>query len=224
MKIPGDLELAAGDASMLITLKEVLGYAESVGIGLNTPVLITGLGSVGLAFCKALRLLGAYPVIAAARRESEFPLALALGADFVVNTEKQDLAEAVRAITGGRGASRLIDVTGAPGYVVRCLPALAEDGKACPYAKYPPGDPLQNHVAPDRILEGRTGEVRTHEAICSAVRHKLLPDLHKLYSHRLPFRMLKEGFDMIERKEAFKIVFDMEGPGGSANTNVQEQK
>ena len=36
-----------------------------------------------------------------------------------------------------------------------------------------------------------------------------VPDLHRLYSHRLPFLKLKEGFDMIERKEAFKIVFDM---------------
>ena len=209
LKIPGDLQLEAGDASMLITLKEVLGYAESAGVGLNTPVLIMGLGSVGLAFCKALRMLGAYPVIAAARRETEFQLALALGADFVVNTEKQDLGEAVREITRGGGALRLIDVTGAPGYVVSCMTALAQDGKVCPYAKYPPADPLENHVAPDRILKGRTGEVRTHDFICSAVRHHALDDLHKLYSHRLPFRMLKEGFEMIERKEAFKIVFDL---------------
>ena len=209
LTLPADLGLEAGDASMLITLKEVLGYADSVGIGLNTPTLITGIGSVGLSFCKAVKLLGAYPVMVAARRESEFPLALSLGADHVINTEKQDLAEAVMEITKGQGAARLIDVTGAPGYVARCLPAQAQDGKVCPYATYPPDDPLTGHIPEGRIQAGSTGEVRTHDFICSAVRHGLLPDLHRLYSHRLPLGRLKEGFDMIARKEAFKIVFEM---------------
>ena len=81
LKLPSDLNLEAGDASMLITLKEVLGYADSVGVTLNTPTLITGIGSVGLAFCRAVRMLGGYPLMVAARREAEFPLALELGAD-----------------------------------------------------------------------------------------------------------------------------------------------
>ncbi len=209
LPLPADLELDAGDGAMLITLKEVLGFAQSVGVGLNVPTLLTGIGSVGLAFCKAVRLLGGFPLMVAARRESEFPLALALGADHVINTEKQDLAETVREITHGRGAARLIDVTGAPGYIARCLPALAPDGKVCPYATYPADDPVTGHVAADLILNGVTGEIQTHDAVCSAVRHGLLPDLHKLYSHRLPFGKLKEGFDLIEKKEAFKIVFEM---------------
>ena len=209
LKLPPDLNLEAGDASMLITLKEVLGYADSVGVALNTPTLITGIGSVGLAFCRAVRMLGGYPLMVAARREMEFPLALELGADYVINTEKENLTEAVMNITRGAGAARIIDVTGAPGYVVRCLPALSPGGAVCPYAKYPADDPLENHIPSGLILAGRTGEVRTHDAVCSAIRHGALKDLNRLYSHRLPFRMLKEGFDMIARKEAFKIVFDM---------------
>ena len=207
--LPSDLGLEAGDASMLITLKEVLGYADSIGIRLNTPTLIMGIGSVGLSFCKAAKMLGAYPVIVAARRDSQFPLALSLGADYVINTEKQDLTEAVMEITKGRGILRMVDVTGSAGFIARCLPALAPDGTVSPYAKCPPDDPLENHIPAERILAGATGEVRTHDFICSAIRHGLLPDLHRLYSHRLPFRMLKEGFDMIAKKEAFKIVFEM---------------
>ena len=209
MILPPDLGLEAGDASMLITLKEVLGFADSIGVRLNTPILITGIGSVGLFFCKAAKMLGANPVIVAARREAQIPLALSLGADYAVNTEKQDLTEAVMEITKGQGITRLIDVTGSAGYVARCLPALAPDGKICPYGRYPAEDPLTDHVPAERILCGVTGEVKTHDFICSAVRHGLLPDLHRLYSHRLPFRMLKEGFDLIAKKEAFKIVFEM---------------
>ena len=58
------------------------------------------------------------------------------------------------------------------------------------------------------LLEGKTGEVRTHQWACSAFRHGLLR-LNELYSHIMPFAEIVEGFRMIERKEAFKIVFEM---------------
>ena len=207
MKMPADLQITPADASMLITLKEVAGFADSVGVHLNTPVLVLGLGSVGLFFCEACRLLGAYPVIAAARRRSEFDLAMELGADAVICTSETDLTEGVRALTGGKGAFRIFDCTGSPSYVESAQAALAADGKICPYAKYPKGDPIENHIPAERLMEGLTGEVRTHGWACSAYRHGLL-HLDRLYSHRMPFKDIVKGFEMIERKEAYKIVFE----------------
>ncbi|MBQ6474045.1 MAG: zinc-binding dehydrogenase [Victivallales bacterium] len=208
MTLPADLDISAAEASMLITLKEVAGFAESVGVGLNTPVLVLGLGSVGLSFCVACRLLGAYPVIAAARRKNEFGLAMEVGADAVVCTSEAELAGSVLELTGGKGVFRVLDGTGSPAYVETAMGALAADGKICPYAKYPKDDPLQNHVPASRLLEGMTGEVRTHGWACSACRHGLVK-LDRLYSHRMPFAEIVRGFGMLERKEAFKIVFEM---------------
>ena len=207
MKLPADLGLDPGDAVMLITLKEVLGYADSIGVRLNMPVMLTGVGSVGLTFCHALRLLGAYPVIVAARRASDFELALKLGADYVINTSTQDLKETVMEITKGHGVDRIIDATGNVEYVKQSLPALSENGRLSPYATYPSEVVLTDWIPQEKILEGVTGEVRTHDFICSAVRHGQL-NLADLYSHRLPFEDLEKGFELIRRKEAFKIVFD----------------
>lgn len=47
LTIPDDLELSPADAVQLITLKEVTGYAHSVGVTLNTPTLLLGAGFAG---------------------------------------------------------------------------------------------------------------------------------------------------------------------------------
>ena len=88
------------------------------------------------------------------------------------------------------------------------MPALTPEGKVGPYATYPADDPVKNHIPAEKIGTGRTGEVATHGFFCSLVRHGMLR-LDDLYSHKLPLRMIAEGFEMIERKEAFKIVFEM---------------
>lgn len=208
LEIPEDLGLAPEDAVQLITLKEVAGYAHSVGVTLNTPTLLLGAGSVALAFCRSIKMLGGCPLIVAARKDNQLAVAKKIGADFVVNTERQDVREAVMEITGGIGAERLIDATGSPQYIEKCLPALAENGKVSTYATYPVDDPVAKHIPADRLLAGRTGEDWTHDYFLSAVRHGLVR-LDDLYSHRLPLRMISEGFDMLERKEAFKIIFDI---------------
>lgn len=209
LKVPSDLNLSPAEASQLITLKEVTGFAHNIGVEMNVPLLLLGVGSVGLAFCCGLRLLGAYPLIVAARRNNQLSLALKMGADFVVNTTEQDIMAAVAEMTAGRGVSRIIDATGSLGYIKECLPALAPDGKVCLYATYPANDSVENYIPSAQLLKGHTGETWTHDCICSALRHGLL-HLEGLYSHRLPLRMIAEGFDMLERKEAFKIVFEMQ--------------
>ncbi len=208
LKIPDDLTIDPADAAQLITLKEVTGFAQSVGVTLNTPVLLLGIGSVGLAFCCGIRLLGAYPLMVAVRRNDQRDMALDMGADFVINTSEQNLVEAVAEITRGAGAARIIDATGSVNYIEECSAAAAPDGKICPYATYPADDPAEKHIPAGRLLRGATGEVRTHDALCSAARHGLLR-LNRLYSHRLPLRMIAEGFEMLEHREAVKIVFDM---------------
>jgi threonine dehydrogenase-like Zn-dependent dehydrogenase len=208
LTIPTELGLDPADAAQLITLKEVTGYAHSVGVTLNTSTLLLGAGSVALAFCRGIKLLGAYPLIVAARNDSQLEVAKKIGADFVINSSRQDLREAVLEITGGKGAQRMIDATGSPQYIEKCLAALAEDGKVATYATYPANDPVAQHIPADKLISGKTGEVWTHEYFLSALRHGMVR-LDDLYSHRLPLRMISEGFEMISRKEAMKIVFDI---------------
>ena len=209
MKVPADLEISPAEASMLITLKEVAGYADSVGVTMNHATMILGTGGVGLAFCEACRLLGATPLIAVARTRRDFDRALALGADVAICTADMPLRDAVMDLTNGNGVEHIIDCTGSPEYVMEAIGCLSKTGRISPYAKYPKGTELSKLLPEGTLLEGKTGEVRTHQWACSAFRHGLLR-LNELYSHKMPFSEIVEGFRMIERKEAFKIVFEMD--------------
>ncbi len=197
------------DWTMTITLKETAGYLESVGVRLYRSLAILGSGAVALSLCRLAKILGAYPVVVVGRRDA--PLRYArevIGADFVVNSAKEDAAARVRELTGG-GADFLIDTTGDAAFAAACAAGLNETGKIAGYATYPPGDSLADRVSPERLIQGQTGEDAAHQYLIDCVRLNLL-DLKRFYSHALPFARIAEGFEMLRRKEAFKIVFEIE--------------
>jgi NADPH:quinone reductase-like Zn-dependent oxidoreductase len=77
-------------------------------------VLITAASSsVGLAAIQIVKSVGA-TALAATRGESKKKFLLEAGADHVIVTEKEDLAEAVRKVTGGKGAGIIFDPVGGP--------------------------------------------------------------------------------------------------------------
>ena len=204
--LPG---ITPGDWSMIITLKETAGYIESVGVRLYKSLVILGAGAVGISMCRHAKIFGAYPVIMVARRDEQLAYARdVIGADFVINSTCEDVVERVREITSG-GADILVDTTGNLEFMAACLPALGSDGKAAGYATYPRGDGVAGHIGADRLVTGRTGEDTTHQYLIDCVRLGLL-DLKAFYSHVMPLSEISRGFEMLEKKEAFKIVFEME--------------
>lgn len=76
-------------------------------------VAVVGLGGIGLLHVRAARAYGAR-VIAVGRRAERLALAQRLGADAVVDTEHDDVTEAIREATGGAGADVVIECTGNP--------------------------------------------------------------------------------------------------------------
>jgi NADPH:quinone reductase-like Zn-dependent oxidoreductase len=75
-------------------------------------VVILGVGAgVGIAGLQIAKLLGAH-VVATSTSDDKLARARSLGADATINTDKQDLADAVRAMTGKRGADVIFDHIG----------------------------------------------------------------------------------------------------------------
>ncbi len=75
-------------------------------------LLVTGAGGgVGLTAVEIGKLMGA-KVIAAASTDEKLAIAKSKGADYVINYEKENLTDALKKITGGRGADLVFDPVG----------------------------------------------------------------------------------------------------------------
>src|ERR1700761_5923192 len=95
------------------------GVMTGVGAALNIAsinygdaVMVIGCGAVGLAAVQGARMAGAETVIAIDLTEEKLQLARKLGATHAINAAKEDVVEAVRKLTGGRGADGVLERAG----------------------------------------------------------------------------------------------------------------
>ncbi|BBC71424.1 NAD(P)H-quinone oxidoreductase [Altererythrobacter sp. B11] len=93
----------------------------------ETLLVHGGTSGIGTMAIKLARLFG-IEVIVTCGSEEKCAAARALGADHAINYRDEDFVEAVRRITGGRGADLVLDMV-AGSYTQRNLDCLAEDGR-----------------------------------------------------------------------------------------------
>lgn len=101
------------EATLLDTFSVCLHGIQLSGIKLNDKVVVIGAGPIGLGQLQLARLSGA-DVLITDPVEHSLEVAKELGADMVVNPEKQDLQEAVKKFTDGRGADIVFECAGGP--------------------------------------------------------------------------------------------------------------
>ncbi|MCU6455746.1 NAD(P)H-quinone oxidoreductase [Sphingomonas sp. A2-49] len=84
----------------------------------------SGIGTMAIALANLFGLT----IIVTAGSDAKCAKALDLGADHAINYRTEDFVERVRAITGGKGVTAVIDMVGGD-YVPRNLACLADDGR-----------------------------------------------------------------------------------------------
>jgi S-(hydroxymethyl)glutathione dehydrogenase/alcohol dehydrogenase len=130
--------VVAVPAELPLELAALLGCAVLTGVGAvrttarvraGESVVVIGLGGVGLSAVLGARWVGAYPVIAVDVRADKEPLALALGATHFVPAGDQ-LARAIRGLTGGRGADHAFECVGRPSTIRAAWQSTRRGGQA----------------------------------------------------------------------------------------------
>lgn len=223
--LPGGLHPVCGIFSQIgaIALNAVI----DAGIHLGESVAVFGQGVPGLMVTQLVKASGA-EVIAVDRLASRLEAATASGADHVINSAEADPAEAIKALTGGRGADVSIEIAGAYGALHDAIRSTA----------------FNSRVIVSGFFQGegrglRLGEEFHHnriELVCSqigglsrATDHRwdrlrldqttmrLLArgkvDFRKLISHTFPARESQRAFDLLRDtpNEALQVVLDFQG-------------
>jgi len=198
------------DATMMITLKEVLDNIQQFGVTAGRPFVVLGTGGVGVCFILFAKLLGATPVVAIGRRDGPLERARTLGADVTINNTKEDVKEGVLEATGG-GADAVIDAVGSMEFLSGAPALLRSGGRIGVYGIDQSTEVTFDFLSGPRrwsFLRVSQDETRAHDQLCGYVEMGAvrLPDFYDLV---VPLEDLKKGFDALASKRAFKVVAKM---------------
>lgn len=105
-------------------------------------VVVFGAGAVGLSALLAARLTPAARLVAVDVRPDRLALARELGATEVVDSTVEDPVEAVRELTGGRGAEHTLETSGHLGALAQAVRSLAVGGTCAVVGAPPRGSEL----------------------------------------------------------------------------------
>jgi len=184
-----------------------LAGAENAAIPAGGTVAVFGLGPVGLMAVAFSRLLGAGLVVGVDSVPARQTLALAFGADEIVDFSKRDPVEAVRRLTSENGVDSAIEAVGSPDAFAACVRTTRPGGTISNVGYHGHGD-----VVPIPRLEWGVGmsdkTIRT--ALCPGGRlrmERLLRllegkrvDPTPLTTHRIPFSEIERAFRLMATK------------------------
>ena len=158
---------------------------------IGESVLVLGPGAAGLLFVQlAKHCHGASGVMLAGRSPHRLALGAELGADAVVNTLTENLAEQVAAWTGRRGADVIIETTGSPQLRQDLAALAAPRARVLSYATGAIGfDSLKS-----MSVHGTTGATRSMQPALDLItsgRVRTAP----LISHRYRLEEIQQAFD-----------------------------
>ena len=177
---------------------------EGSGVAGQT-VLVNGCGPIGLMAVAVARTLGARRVIAADLNPLRLKTAGIMGADRTVDVGEENVAEAVRDMTGGEGADVGIEFSGSEAGFGTVFDSLCKGGDfrlvGAPPAAIPVDFTWWLLKCPRMInIHGR----RIWDTWQRAAELVDAVDLGPVRSHVLPLSEAIEGFDLIRRGEAVK--------------------
>jgi L-iditol 2-dehydrogenase len=139
-------------AALVEALSVAFHAVERTPISLNDSAVVVGAGMIGSLVIQSLRLAGCGDIIAVDLDATRLELARDMGADVVLDPERDDVVEAVRARTDGRGADLAFEVVGISpslNMALRCLRkggSLTMVGNVTPRVEFPMQDAVTREL------------------------------------------------------------------------------
>jgi Zn-dependent alcohol dehydrogenase len=186
---------------------------NSAAVEPGTSVVVIGAGGVGLNSIQGAALAGANPIIAVDLLEKKLEAALNFGATHTLLGSREDAAQAVRALTGGRGADYTLVTVGSAGAVSQAR-GLTRRGGTIVLVGMPPREARAPLPIADFVEDAHTVIASKMGSARLRVDAPRLVDLYlggrlkldELITARYPLEQINEAIESMERGEALRNV------------------
>ncbi len=193
---------------------------DQAGLAVGDTVLITGAGPMGLLLLMAARAMGVRALVSEPLAERR-ALAARYGAVAVLDPAAEDPGDAGRELTGGRGADAAVVAIGAQDALEQAIAAVKPRGRVVLFASFTGSgrvtvDANAIHRRETALVGSRwVGVPGDLDFTLYPVALRLLAcravPAGDLITHRLPLERVEEGFQLVENRQALKVVVFPQG-------------
>ncbi|WP_128548519.1 galactitol-1-phosphate 5-dehydrogenase [Larkinella soli] len=163
----------------------------------NDSAVVVGAGMIGLFIIQALKVAGCGQIIAVDLDDDRLALARKLGADRVLNVDREDIPAEIKALTSGRGADVAFEVVGIGPTVRTAIDSVRKGGTVTLVGNLTPTVeiPIQKVVTSQLRLQGSCAINGEYEAALAMISSGRI-DVEAILSAEVP---LEEGADWFKR-------------------------
>jgi L-iditol 2-dehydrogenase len=177
------------------------------GLDPGSSVAVFGPGLLGLLMAQVARASGAGRVIVVGRG-ARLEIAARVASAEVVDYEREDPVESIRALTDGRGVDRVYECAGNPAVVPQALDAVRRGGRVALLGLVG-GKHVE--ISPDRLtldeidLMGIRSSPNAYPAIIELIAGGAV-DVEPLLTHVYPLERVREAFDVLRDRTAIRPI------------------
>lgn len=191
----------------------VHGVLELTQISAGDTVLISGPGAIGLMTLQVAKAQGAKTIMSGiSTDEMRLRVAKQIGADHIVNIEKEDSLDKLSSLTGGPGVDVVFECSGNEKAVDMGFSAVRKRGQYTQLGLFgkPVSIDFEKVVSKELKVTGSFGQRRWAWDRALALMAEEKVHLGPLVSDVLPLSEWKKAFELFEKKQGLKIVLTPE--------------
>jgi len=204
-------DISDEEGTMIEPLSCCLHGQQQLKIKPGDSVLIFGAGPIGICHMLVAKKIGAIKVGIADVVESRLDEAKSFGADTVINSGKEGWEKNVHAHFGTNGADHVIIAAPSVGAIESGLKVVKKGGNLLVFGGLPHGsqwtlDPNiihYNEITVFGSIDSTIDDFRRAALIAPSL------GLKRFITHRFKLEEIKDGMEVIRRKEGLKVVLEM---------------
>jgi len=208
-RVPDNVSLKAASLTepLCVAYKSVICNST---VNPGDTVVVIGPGPIGLLCMKMAQFSGASQIVAIGTEgdDNRLELAKSFGATITINSSKQDPLPKILSLGDGYGADLIVDTAGPAETLKLSMDAVRPNGQITKigWGPKPVNLSLDPLIAKSVTLRGHFSHTWDVWEKCLTMMGKGQIDLERLITHELPIDKWQEAFELVENKEAVKVV------------------